>query len=164
MTATDATTGTAESVVRAYYSALRNEEPLGSFFADGDVVKYGISEELVGSDAVRTGLREQTERTTDWSVESDALRVTERDCHAWFADRATLAWTDTERRIRYEFETRWSGTLERRDDGGQPVADEGGQSAADDGEGPPADDGDGPPVSDPTWQFVGMHVSTPGEL
>mgnify|MGYP000675231744 CR=1 FL=1 len=147
MTADDLT-GTAESAVRSYYDALRNERPLGSFFATGDVVKFGISEQLVGGDAVREGLREQTRTTTDWVVESDALRVTERPGHAWFADRVTMGWTDTERRIRYEFDTRWSGTLERRAaDGSEPT-----------GEREPATNDDAP------WRFVGMHVSTPGEL
>jgi hypothetical protein len=133
-------TGRAESAVRTYYDALRNGEPLGPFFADGDIVKFGISEELVGSDAVREGLREQTRTTTDWAVESRSLRVTERDSYAWFTDRVTLSWTDTDRQIRYEFDTRWSGTLERRENGA--VTDR----------------------EDAPWRFVGMHVSTPGDL
>ena len=53
---------TARETVRAYYAALRAGDPLGRFFADaraGDdpVVKVGISERLVGTDAVREGLR-----------------------------------------------------------------------------------------------------------
>lgn len=146
MTAEDRTgpagdrTGTAESFVRAYYDALRDGRPLGPFFADGDIVKMGISERLVGSDAVREGLREQTRTTTDWVVESHDLRVTERTGHAWFADRVTMGWTDTGHQTRYEFESRWSGTLERRDDGERAES------------------------SDAPWRFVGMHVSTAGEL
>lgn len=120
----------AAATVRAYYEALRTGDPLGPFFATGeDVVKFGITERLAGSDAVVEGLREQTRTTTDWTVESHALRVSERDCHAWVSDDVSLAWTDVDER--YEFETRWSATLERRD-----------------GE----------------WKFVGMHVSTAGEV
>lgn len=141
MTAAAGLTGTAESTVRAYYDALRSEAPLAPFFADGDVVKVGISERLVGSEAVKSGLREQTGRTTDWTAESRDLRVTDRGCHAWFADRVGMAWTDTERDRRYEFDSRWSGTLERRSDDGTPTAEEGAE-----------------------WRFVGMHVSAGGEL
>jgi len=142
-TATDLT-GTAESVVRAYYAALRAGDPLDHFFADGDVVKVGISERLVGGDAVRAGLREQTRTTTDWTVESRDLHVTDRGGYAWFADRVTMGWTD--RRIRYEFDTRWSGTMERR------TARDGSTADHD------------APAGDAPWRFVGMHVSTPGEL
>jgi hypothetical protein len=63
--------------------------------------------------------------------------VTERDEHAWFADRVDMGWTDVERDVRVEFDTRWSGTLER-----EPT------------------DGDSPG----DWQFVLMHVSTAEEL
>ncbi|WP_415382283.1 nuclear transport factor 2 family protein [Halosimplex sp. TS25] len=129
--------------VRAYYDALRAGEALGPFFArDEDVVKVGISERLVGGEEVADGLREQTETTTGWQVESSDLRVTERDRHAWFADRVSLSWTDTERQIRYEFDTRWSGTLERRD-GAEDADDE---------------------TPDERWLFVGMHVSTARDL
>lgn len=136
----------AADTIRSYYDALRTGEPLGPFFADeqaGDdaVVKFGISERLVGADEIREGLREQTATTVDWAVESTGLRTTERERHAWFSDTVAMSWTDTERGIRYEFETRWSGTLERR-------------AAA----GSPADD------AAPDWQFVGMHVSTAGEI
>ncbi|WP_373325139.1 hypothetical protein [Halomicrobium urmianum] len=127
----------AAATVRRYFESLRNAEPLAPFFADDpDVVKYGLSERLVG-DEVQTGLREQTETTRDWAVESRALRVTERDAHAWFSDQVFMGWTDVERRIRYEFETRWSGTLERRTGG----------EVDPDGE----------------WRFVGMHVSREAE-
>ena len=130
----------ARDTVRAYYAALRAGEPLGPFFADpregdGPAVKFGISERLVGVDAIRDGLREQTATTTDWTVESRALRLTERERHAWFSDVVGLGWTDTEDGARREFETRWSGTLERR--------------ATGDGQ---------------AWRFVGMHVSVAAEL
>ncbi|WP_424018716.1 hypothetical protein ACOZ4N_04355 [Halorientalis pallida] len=136
----------AADTIRSYYDALRTGEPLGPFFADeqsGDdaSVKFGISERLVGTEEIRAGLREQTATTVDWAVESHDLRTTERERHAWFSDAVDMGWTDTERGIRYEFETRWSGTLERR--------------AA---EGAPTDDAAG------DWQFVGMHVSTTGEI
>ena len=127
-------------MVRAYYDALRSGDPLEPFFADDeDAVKFGISERLVGGDDIAAGLREQTETTSGWTVDSRALRVTERDDHAWFSDEVVLGWTGADPPIRYEFETRWSGTLERRDEGGNP---------ADDGE----------------WRFVGMHVSTAGDI
>ncbi|MFB6164429.1 MAG: nuclear transport factor 2 family protein [Haloarculaceae archaeon] len=135
----------AAATIREYYDALRSGAALGPFFADPgadaeqSVVKFGISERLVGPEAIEAGLREQTETTTDWTVDSRALRVTERDGYAWFSDDVALGWTDTDRRIRFEFDTRWSGTLEARDDGGRPAAD---------GE----------------WRFVGMHVSTAGEV
>jgi hypothetical protein len=109
----------ARETVEAYYESLRSGEPLGSYFGapgDGaDPVKVGISERLVGRDAIRDGLREQTETTTDWAVESRDLRVTERTDVAWFSDAVLLSWTDTRRERRVEFDTRWSGTLERRD-------------------------------------------------
>jgi len=106
----------ARETVLAYYDALRAGEPLGPFFADerpGEdaVVKYGISERLVGAAEVRAGLAEQTEQTADWAVTSEALRVTERDECAWFSDRVAMGWRDTEAGVRYEFDTRWSGTL-----------------------------------------------------
>ncbi len=131
-----------ESRVRAYYDALRDGDPLSPYFASSDaVVKFGISEHLDGSEAVRAALREQTRTTADWQVESRALRVTERDRHAWFADLVGMGWTDVERGIRFEFDTRWSGTLER-----EP--------------GTPSDSGGSPG----DWQFVAMHVSTAGDL
>ena len=43
----------AESRLRAYYEALRDGDPLYSYFApDADVVKVGVSERLVGYDEV----------------------------------------------------------------------------------------------------------------
>ncbi|MFB6173900.1 MAG: hypothetical protein ABEI39_04580 [Halobacteriales archaeon] len=135
--------------IRAYYDALRSGEPLAPFFAPVDgAVKFGISERLDGYEAIAAGLREQTERTTDWRVDSRALLVTERECHAWFSDVVSLGWADTERQIRYEFETRWSGTLERRNDDGRATAPADGDTESADGE----------------WRFVGMHVSTAREL
>lgn len=136
----DATGPSARETVREYYEALAAGEPLGPFFSGGpDVVKVGISERLVGGERVAEGLREQTETTTAWSVESRDLRVTERLRHAWFSDAVSLGWTGTDPHVRYEFETRWSGTLERR--------------------GP-----DGTPDPDGEWRFVGVHVSTAGDL
>ena len=134
------TNESARRTVSAYYDALRSGEPLGPFFADDeDVVKFGISERLVGGEEVAEGLREQTETTSAWTVDSRELRVTERDDHAWFSDDVFMGWTGTDPPIRYEFETRWSGTLERRDDAGEVATDR-------------------------PWRFVGMHVSTAGEL
>lgn len=102
----------AEETVEEYYDALRSEAPLVPYFAEGDTVKVGISERLVGSEQVAEGLRDQTETTTDWVVESRDLRVTERESVAWFADEVRMAWTTDEER--HDFETRWSGTLEDR--------------------------------------------------
>jgi hypothetical protein len=103
--------------IRSYYDALRAGDPLAPYFADGEVtVKFGISETLRGGDAVRAGLRGQTATTTDWHVDSRDLVVDSREDAAWFADDVFLAWTDTDRGIRFEFDTRWSGTLV--DDGG----------------------------------------------
>jgi hypothetical protein len=132
----------ARETIRAYYDALRAGEPLGGFFAaerpgDDAVVKFGISERLVGAERVREGLQAQTERTTDWAVTSESLRVTERESHAWFSDRVTMGWLDAEAGVRYEFDTRWSGTLER----GRRTAGESDDSPGD-------------------WRFVLMHVST----
>ncbi|MFB6281900.1 MAG: nuclear transport factor 2 family protein [Haloferacaceae archaeon] len=129
----------AASTVRDYYEALRRGDPLPPYFAgpsspppdgdraaaqgrDGDregdgaavVVKYGIGERLVGYAAVVAGLREQTRTTADWTVESTALRTTERPTHAWFSDEVYMTWTDLEAGRERAFDTRWSGTLERR--------------------------------------------------
>ena len=144
----------AAATIREYYDALRDGAPLGPFFAEGErssdgggdgeedcLVKFGISERLRGDAAITAGLREQTATTTDWVVESRDLCVSERACHAWFADEVFLGWTDTDRAIRFEFETRWSGTLEALD--GDTVTG-------------PADDSE----QGENWQFVGMHVST----
>ena len=132
-------TDDAETTVREYYEAFREGEPLPPFFAaDESLVKFGISERLVGYETVAEGLREQTRESEDWTVTSSDLWVTERDRHAWFSDDVHMAWTDTGTETetgtgtRHEFDTRWSGTLERRD------SEEGGTEE---------------------WQFVGMHVS-----
>lgn len=132
----------AETRIRAYYDALRDGDPLAPYFApDRSVVKFGISEHLDGYEAVEAALREQTRTTTDWTVESRALGVTERDRHAWFADLVEMAWTDTERDARLAFDTRWSGTLERE------------RRTRGESEDSPGD-----------WRFVLMHVSTAGEV
>jgi hypothetical protein len=106
----------AEATVRAYYDALPAGDPLPPFFAaDESLVKVGISERLVGHEAVARALREQTDTTADWTVESRDLRVVERADHAWFADSVRMAWTNTNTGIRHDFDSRWSGTLEERD-------------------------------------------------
>ncbi|WP_058993866.1 nuclear transport factor 2 family protein [Haloarcula sp. CBA1127] len=105
----------ATGTIEAYYAALRAGEPLGPFFAadtDRSVVKFGISEQLNGADAIRDGLQKQTETTGDWTVDSHALQVTEREDYAWFSDDVELCWTDAEGTVRHEYDTRWSGTLE----------------------------------------------------
>ena len=100
----------------AYDDALRAGDPLGPSVTseepgDDPFVKFGISEQLVGAEQIESGLRAQTESTTDWAVDSEALRVCERDDHAWFSDKVAMGWTDAETAVRYEFDTRWSGTL-----------------------------------------------------
>ncbi len=105
----------AKTTVWEYYEALREGEPLAPYFAeDESLVKFGISERLVGYEAVAEGLREQTRGSEQWTVTSHDLRVIERDRHAWFSDDVRMAWTDTETGTRREFDTRWSGTLARR--------------------------------------------------
>lgn len=131
----------AEATVRAYYDALRGGEPLFPFFLrEESTVKFGIGERLTGYEEIRAGLSAQTQTTTDWRVDSDRLVVTERDGYAWFSDDVAMAWTDVAADRRYEFETRWSGPMERRPD--EPWA--GSEPAT-------------------PWRFAGMHVSSPGE-
>ena len=126
----------AASTVRAYYDALREGDPLYPFFADeSTTVKVGIGERLTGYEAVRAGLAEQTRTTDDWTAESERLVVSGTDGHAWFSDDVLMAWTDTERDYRHEYDTRWSGALQHR--------------------------GDAADLGTP-WRFVGMHVSTEG--
>jgi hypothetical protein len=125
----------AEATVRAYYDALRDGEPLHPFFArEASTVKFGIGERLTGYEEIEAGLRAQTETTEGWAVDSGRLIVEERDEHAYFSDDVFMAWNSLERGIRYEFDTRWSGTLERRSDDRLET----------------------------DWRFVGMHVSTEG--
>jgi hypothetical protein len=107
----------ARATITDYYDSLRHGAPLDTFFADetdGDdpIVKFGISESLVGSQNVKSGLRDQTASTTDWAVTSHSLRVSQRKRIAWFSDSVELAWN--ENGTRHEFNTRWSGTLELR--------------------------------------------------
>lgn len=136
----DASEADAIGTVRAYYDALRAGQSLGEFFAeDEDLVTFGISERLVGGDSVADGLADQTATTSAWTVDSRDLRVTELDDHALFADDVFMGWTSTDPPIRYEFDTRSSGTLERHGE-------------------------DGTPDVDGRWRFVGMHVSTAGDL
>lgn len=104
----------AEATIEEYYDALRSDEPLVPYFAEHeDLVKAGISERLVGPEEVAEGLREQTETTSDWTVESRDLRVTERESVAWFADEVRMAWSTEDGD--HDFEARWSGTLEREE-------------------------------------------------
>lgn len=133
--------GSAAATVRDYYETLRAGDPLHPYFLDAPTtVKFGVGERLTGGDEVAAGLREQTRTTDDWRVDSRRLVVEARDCHAWFSDDVFMAWTDTERGVRHEFDTRWSGTLERN----EGDVDESGDR----------DGGDGHP-----WLFTGMHVS-----
>lgn len=107
----------AEATVRDYYEALRRGEPLYPYFHEsGQTVKFGVGERLTGYEAVAEGLREQTRTTDEWRVNSEHLLVESRDCHAWFSDDVYMAWRDTESESRHEFDTRWSGTLERVDE------------------------------------------------
>ncbi|MCX2819109.1 nuclear transport factor 2 family protein [Haladaptatus sp. F3-133] len=107
----------AEQRIESYYESLRNGETLPPYFADdADLVKYGISERLDGYEEVSEGLRSQTRSTEGWTVESEDLRVTERDGgYAWFTDSVRMAWTDNEKEKGYDFDSRWSGSLENRD-------------------------------------------------
>lgn len=106
----------AAGTIRDYYGALRAGEPLAPFFReDATTVKFGVGEELSGYEAVAEGLREQSRTTTGWEVESHDLRVGSEGRAAWFADDVFMGWNDTEAGIRYEFDTRWSGSLLRAD-------------------------------------------------
>ena len=107
---------TAEATIEAYYDALRTGNPLLPFFAESEsIVKFGITDRLTGYDEIEAGLREQTDTTADWTVESHRLEVTERESYAWFSDSVLMAWRSTEDGEHREQETRWSGTLRRRD-------------------------------------------------
>lgn len=112
-------TKTAEETLRSYYDALRNGKPLPTYFAEDEgTFKFGITERLFGYDAVKRALTEQTDETKEWTVESHDLRVVEREDHAFFTDVVRMAWKNTEKGRTYDFETRWSGTLERPEDDG----------------------------------------------
>jgi len=127
----------AESIVRDYYDALRNGEPLVPYFRDdASTVKFGISESLFGSDEIARALAEQTETTDSWTVSSRHLVVSERDEFATMADDVTMAWTDTTSGDRHRFDSRWSGTLVRS----------------------------GTDEDAPDWQFAVLHVSAPHDL
>lgn len=107
----------AAATVRDYYETLRQGDPLAPYFLDRETtVKFGIGEQLTGYEAVERGLRVQTETTDGWTVESRDLLVEQSDDHAWFTDDVFLAWSDLDARVRYEFDTRWSGAMERVDD------------------------------------------------
>jgi ketosteroid isomerase-like protein len=105
----------AEATIRDYYEALRRGEPLYPYFAEREsTAKFGVEESLFGYDAVAEGLREQTRVTEEWAVESHRLSVDRAGEVAWFSDVVSLSWTaDGERR---SHPTRWSGSLERRDE------------------------------------------------
>lgn len=144
---------TAAAVVRAYYDALRQGEPLPPYFlADESTTKFGIGEAAFGYEAVADALESQTETTTDWSVESRRLSVAEDGEYATFADEVTMAWTDLEAGAGRRFDTRWSGTLVRR----ETVGSDDGIDSSDAG-GANGDDA-------PAWLFRTMHVSTADEL
>lgn len=101
--------------IRAYYEALRAGDPLGPFFADDpSLVKFGISERLTGYEAIITGLEEQTETTSNWTVDSQELLVGTTENVGWFSDSVRLEWTNVDSGKRFEFDSRWSGTLRRR--------------------------------------------------
>ncbi len=105
-----------EETIREYYETLRRGGKLHPYFLEGEsTTKFGVSEALFGYDDVADALREQTESTAEWTVESQHLVVDDRGEYATFADEVTLAWTDTQSGERWRFDTRWSGTLERQD-------------------------------------------------
>ncbi len=106
----------AETTVREYYEAVRNGDPLGPYFADHlATVKFGISEQLRGSEEITEALAEQTRTTEEWRIESTDLSVTERGDCAWFADLVDMAWTDTGTGERFSFDSRWSGMIDAGD-------------------------------------------------
>jgi hypothetical protein len=110
---------TPEETVEAYYDALRAGEALAPFFVESPAtVKVGISERLVGYAAIAKGLREQTRKTDDWTVESRELRTVERGgTAAAVSDAVSLSWYDADAVAERSFETRWSGTLLPADEG-----------------------------------------------
>ncbi len=105
-----------EQRVTDYYAALRDGESLSAFFREApDTVTVGLSERQVGYADVAAELSEQTATTVDWTVESHDLSVSADGDTAWFSDLVTLGWTDSKLDTDYSFETRWTGTLTRRD-------------------------------------------------
>ncbi|WP_435358711.1 nuclear transport factor 2 family protein [Haloarchaeobius sp. DFWS5] len=127
----------AEDTVRDYYEALRRGEPLYPYFYEDEVTwKAAISTQYDSYDTVAEALRRQTKTTDEWTVESDALSVTERGdgTYALFHDAVHMAWTDVTTGQRWGFDTRWSGTLECIDE------------------------------ADQEWQFVQLHVSAPHDI
>lgn len=105
-----------EETVRDYYEALRRGEPLYPYFVERpETWKAAISTEYSGYDAVSEALREQSRTTDEWTVESEALSVTDRGELALFDDAVRLAWTDVQTGERFGFDTRWSGALEPLD-------------------------------------------------
>ncbi|WP_293028443.1 nuclear transport factor 2 family protein [Natronococcus sp.] len=149
---------TAAAVVRAYYKTLRQGDPLPPYFlVDESTTKFGISEGAFGYDAVADALESQTETTTDWTVESHGLEVTEHGEYATFADEVTMAWTDLEAGTDRRFETRWSGTLVRRDAVESKTRSDGSGSETNDDSSADRTDG-------PAWLFRTMHVSTADKL
>lgn len=107
----------ADARIEEYYESLRRGDPLAPFFLESPAtVKVGIGERLLGHESVAAGLREQSRTTEDWTVESADLRVETDGDAAWFADAVRMGWDDAPDDRRLQFETRWTGTLVRRDD------------------------------------------------
>lgn len=109
-------TDSPRETIETYYETLRCGEPLTPFFSeDPQAVKLGIEETLVGYADIADGLSSQTDRTSEWTVESTSLRVTERDAFAWFHDEVRLSWHDDPTGTDESYDTRWTGTLEYRE-------------------------------------------------
>jgi hypothetical protein len=109
----------AEATIGAYYEALRAGEPLSPFFLESlGSVKISLSDRLTGYPDIADELSEQSAITTEWTVDSDDLSVTAREDYGWFHDEVTMAWTNTRVDTDYEFETRWTGTLEANESDG----------------------------------------------
>ncbi|MGM0604932.1 MAG: nuclear transport factor 2 family protein [Halobacteriota archaeon] len=107
---------TATSTIEAYYDALRCGEPLTPFFLEApSTVHIDVGETLVGYANVADTLATQTDRTSEWTLDTAGPSVTERDSFAWFHDEVTLGWVDERTHTDHQYETRWTGTLEYRD-------------------------------------------------
>jgi hypothetical protein len=131
----------AVGTVESYYDALRTGEPLYPYFLESaQTVKFGVGQRLEGYDGIAAGLQEQTRKTQGWALDSARLLVEHRGDQAWFSDRVFMGWADTEANVRYEFNTRWSGTLVELD------AEERTREID--------------PLTQTPWRFAGMHVST----